>query len=84
MPGDHDHEEWKKRKAERTVAFDERRGKKEKSKSTGASGDKSSTPNKLQLSKSIRSALVTSFSVTSADADKVFNEAYDDASSSKD
>ena len=84
MPGDHNHEEWKKRKAERTVAFEERRGKKEKSKSTGASGDKSLTPNKLQLSKSIRSALVTSFSMTSADADKVFNEAYDDASSSKD
>ena len=83
MPGDHNHEDWKKRKAERTLAFEERRGKRTKDKSPGGSGNKSSTPNKLQLSKSIRSALVTSFSMTTADADKVFNEAYDDASSSK-
>ena len=84
MPGDHDHAAWKKKRNERNNGnFDERRAKREKTKSPESSGDKSKTPSKLQLSKSIRSALVTTFKMTSSDADQVFKEAYDDAASLK-
>ena len=84
MPGDHDHAAWKKKRNERNNGnFDERRAKRKKTKSPESSGDKSKTPSKLQLSKSIRSALVTTFKMTSSDADQVFKEAYDDAASLK-
>lgn len=86
MPHPHNHEEWKKRKAEKQKSFTERRASKkvrfEEDKDRKGSGGKQ--PSKLQLDSALRASLTTHYQMTSADADKLFNDAYDEASSSKD
>ena len=87
MPHPHNHDEWKKRKAEKKKSFTERRGKRvrfEEDKDKDRKGSGGKTPSKLQLGNSLRASLTTNFKMTAADADKVFQAAYDDASSSKD
>ena len=86
MPHPHNHDEWKKRKAEKKKSFTERRGKRvrfEEDKDKDRKGSGGKTPSKLQLGNSLRASLTTNFKMTAADADKVFQAAYDDASSSK-
>jgi len=85
MPSDHNHQDWlEKRKKKRADYEDRRSGVKRVHFDTGdtkpaAVVKEEKHPSKLQLSSAIRQSLVTACSMTPSEADKIFNQAFDDA-----
>ena len=83
MPHPHDHDKWfQERQAKRAARGKggDRRTKRQKIESSDGKDDNKMV-NKLHLADSIRASLVTTCSMTHADADKIFKDACTDAAS---
>ena len=82
MPIDHDHDEWVAKKAAQKEAREAHRAKKQKTpggKPPAKEAGANKTPSKLALSREVQSALLTDFKMSSDEASKVFDDAWEKA-----
>ena len=82
MPIDHDHDEWVAKKAAQKEAREAHRAKKQKTpggKPPAKEAGANKTPSKLTLSREVQSALLTDFHMSSDEASKVFDDAWEKA-----
>ena len=87
MPSDHIHQEWAEKRRKKRADFKDRRaGAKRVHFGMGdmkpaAVIKEEKHPSKLQLSSAMRQSLITACSMTPSEADKIFNQVLDEATS---